>query len=330
MFLPLSNEETISFLLLHKKTLKSFFVLFVVLIIFSTVGCGTHLQPQWTQSRIAIPRTQELKTVPFYPQKRYQCGPATLAMVLGWSGNSGNLSRLSKEVYTPALQGSLQPALIAAARRHGRIAYPITKPQALLIELAAGHPVLVLQNLGLSWFPVWHYAIVVGYDLEEGIMILHSGVTPFKKISLKVFDNTWSGGGYWGLLVLPPTLLPETAHEEPFIEAVLGLEKARQWQAAISGYRTALRRWPENRYAMMGLGHSYYQLGHLRSAEFVFRKAVRKFPTEGAAFNNLAQVLREQGKKSEALKAAQQAVNLGGSLIEVYRKTLKDIQETLP
>jgi hypothetical protein len=44
---------------------------------------------------------------------------------------------------------------------------------ALAAELAAGRPVLVLQNLGLERAPVWHYAVVDGID--QGDVILRSG-----------------------------------------------------------------------------------------------------------------------------------------------------------
>ena len=44
------------------------------------------------------------------------------------------------------------------------------------------------------------------------------------------------------------------------------------------------------------------------------------------AYNNLAQVLLEQGRKQEALEAAQKAVAIGGAMREVYESTLKEIQ----
>jgi tetratricopeptide (TPR) repeat protein len=115
-----------------------------------------------------------------------------------------------------------------------------------------------------------------------------------------------------------------------YISAVLGLEKARQWQAAIEGYNTALVRWPDSLSARMGLGNSYYALGDLESAETAFREATRRFPTDGMAYNNLAQVLWDQGKQQDALEAARRAVDLGGPLVEEYRRTLKEIQAGKP
>jgi len=77
---------------------------------------------------------------------------------------------------------------------------------------------------------------------------------------------------------------------------------------------------------MMGIGNCYYALGELEYAETAFRKTTGLHPESGPAFNNLAQVLFELGKKQEALAAARKAVSLGGPLRSVYQKTLKEIQ----
>jgi tetratricopeptide (TPR) repeat protein len=54
--------------------------------------------------------------------------------------------------------------------------------------------------------------------------------------------------------------------------------------------------------------------------------AVVNHPMAADAYNNLAQVLLEQGRKQEALEAAQRAVAIGGPMREVYESTLKEIQ----
>ncbi len=289
-------------------------------------GCATVSTNKWHQDIGGLPPKHELKAVPFYPQKAYQCGPASLAMALVWSGIQIDPDALTPQVYTPSRKGSLQPAIIAAARRQGRVAYPISGANVLLQEIAAGHPVIVLQNLGLSWIPVWHYAVVIGYDLNEGIVILHSGITQQKKTSLRAFESTWARSGYWGLVILPPYRLPASADESAYVSAVVGLERTRRWQAAVEGYQTALNQWPKSFSAHMGLSNSFYAQGDLKSAEKVLRKTTNLFPNKGAAFNNLAQVLWEQGKKQEAKEAARQAVMLGGPLVEHYQKTLDEIQ----
>ena len=311
--------------------MRRIIIALLVLIVSSMFpGCGGVFFRQWPQPNEHLPVSHELDSVPFYPQEAYQCGPASLAMALTWSGIQANPETITPEVFTPSRKGSLQSAMIGAARRHGRLAYLITGPDAMFEEVAAGHPVIVLQNLGLSWYPVWHYAVVVGYDLHKGTVILHSGVTPRKRLSFRVFYNTWARSDYWGLLVLPPSRLPAMVTKHNYISAVLGLEKARKWRAATEGYNTALARWPDSLSAHMGLGNSYYALGDLESAEAAFREAARRFPTDGMAYNNLAQVLWAQGKQQDALEAACRAVDLGGPLVEEYRRTLKEIQAGKP
>lgn len=272
-----------------------------------------------------LPARSVIEAVPFYPQSAYQCGPAALAMVLTWSGLPIVPEALQSQVYTPSRKGSLQMALISAARRHGRVTYEIQGVDSIWPEIAAGHPVIILQNLGVSWFPVWHYAVVIGYDFPEKIVILHSGVTERKVTSLRTFEKTWARGAYWGLMVLEPTKIPALAKENDYLAGVLGLERAHQFRAAVSGYRTALSRWPNSLAAGMGLGNSYYALGDLEAAEAAFRIAVENHPQAGAAYNNLAQVLLEQGRLDEALSAARTAVSIGGPMHQVFHSTLEEV-----
>lgn len=309
------------------RVYKVFPVLLLLFVNLFFVGCGAGVQRRWPRPADFLPAHHHIDAVPFYPQKINQCGPAALAMVLQWSGVPSDPDKLSGQVFTPSRQGSLQSAMIAAARRNGRVAYPLSEPMELVTEIAAGNPVIVLQNLGLSWYPVWHYAVAIGFDLKRNTIVLHSGETANRKQSQKIFERTWARSNYWGLLVLPPSRLPAEVEQQKYVTAVSGLEKARQWQAAVTGYRTALSRWPNDRYAWMGLGNSYYASGDRKAAEDAFREATRRFPSEGAAFNNLAQVLWEQGKSAAALQAARKAVALGGPLIHIYRETLEEIEK---
>lgn len=272
------------------------------------------------------PARFELPEVPFFPQEAYQCGPAALATTLAWSGISVTPRDLSPEVYTPGRKGSLQTAIISAARRRGRVAYALENPWDAFLEVAAGNPVIVLLNLGLSWFEKWHYAVLIGYDFPDDTVRLHSGTVRRKAMPLDLFERTWRRSGHWGILTLPPSKLPALAEESRYVAAVLGLERAGQLENATIGYRTALNRWPDNLGARIGLGNSQYGLGHLDKAEAAFREATLRHPRSGAAFNNLAQTLLGQGRQQEALDAAVQAVSIGGSMEAVYRQTLEEIQ----
>jgi hypothetical protein len=303
-----------------------FLSLILWLIAGMLAGCAGPQKPKSFVLPDNLAPTVELKSVPFYPQEKYQCGPSSLAMALTHSDLPVTPDELKDQVYTPSQKGSLQMAMIGATRRHGRIAYPIHGPESLWTEIAAGHPVIILQNLGLSSIPLWHYAVVIGYDYPEKYIILRSGTTRRKETPFSTFERTWARGDYWGIIVLKPTRLPATAREKDYLAAVYGLEKTRKFQAASEGYQTALTRWPQSLVAHMGLGNSRYALGDLHGAEVAFRSATEHHPDSAAAYNNLAQVLFEQGRKSEAIVAAQKAVAIGGSMSHVYESTLKEIQ----
>ncbi len=298
----------------------------LVLFLTLTVSCA-HLSPERRPLSVPeLPRRVEIPSVPFYPQQDHQCGPAAMAMVLQWSKADVSPQDLAPEVFTPSRQGSLQPALISAARRHNRLAYPIKGLKALLKELAAGHPVIVLQNLGLRWFPRWHYSVPIGYDLVKGVFVLHSGKEARRHMGWRLFMRTWKRADYWGLVVLPPGQLPASADEQSYLRAVLGLEQAREFKGAAAAYSAALERWHSSLGALMGLGNCRYALGDLIGAQQAFSHAAKAHPGSGPAFNNLAHVLAEQGRYAEAIQMVTRAVNIGGSNKSLYLQTLQEIQ----
>lgn len=291
-------------------------------------ACAT---PPQTAALHANPPTRapvELTGVPFFPQEAYQCGPAALATVLGWSGTTVTPDALTPQVYVPARQGSLQVELLGAARRQDRVPYVIEpRLSALLDELYAGHPVLVLLNLGLSWYPAWHYAVVVGYDPATDRMIMRSGRIKRDTLRVAVFERTWARSGYWGLLVLPPDQLPATAQELPYLQAVAELERLQLWKPAETAYETAVKRWPTSLGALLGLGNTRYAHGDLKGAAAALRRAVTAHPDAAPAFNNLAQVLAEEGHYREAERAIKKALAIGGPLQETYQQTHRQIQQ---
>jgi predicted Zn-dependent protease len=206
--------------------------------------------------------------------------------------------------------------------KHGRLAVPVTQLLDLTAELAAGHPVVVLQNLGL---PVWHYAVVIGYDLAAGDLILHSGLDARRAIPLGTCEPTWARGDHWGLVVLPPEEVPVAADEVAVLRAATGLEQAGKLRAAATAYAAIAERSPDSLEAWIGLGNAACSTGDLEQAETAFRTAAKRHPNAAAAWNNLAHVLGEQGRRAEAVAAAQRGVRLGGANAKTYRATLREV-----
>lgn len=280
---------------------------------------GGHLPPQ-----------ANVADVPFYPQQRYYCGPAALAMAMTWSGDPVTQDELVPEVYTPSRQGTLRNDMVAAARRRGRLAVRVSDIRSLLAEIAAGNPVVVFQNLALSWFPQWHYAVAVGYNLEKREIVLHSGTEARLVTDLYAFERTWKRGDYWGLVILPPERLPATADEPSVLDAAVGLERTGRHREAASAYRAILSRWRESFPAWMGLGNTLYAQKDFPGAAQAFREAIRRRPKAPAAWNNLAYTLAAQGRHEDARRAAEEAVRFAPEDTQTYRDTLQDLSGLSP
>ena len=279
-----------------------------------------------------LPRHVELDAVPFFAQEEYQCGPAALAMALNAAGVSVTPDALTEQVYIPARKGSLQVEMLAGARRHGLLAYELA-PQLkdVLAEVAAGNAVIVLQNQGLFAFqPFWHYAVVIGYDLDNNQILLHSGSRARRAMPFGLFEFLWIDGQRWTMVALPPGRLPATAQEAKLATAAAALEKTGGIAEAQRAYVALLERWPTNLIGLMGLGNTAYAFGRLAQAEAAFRRATAVHPLAAAAFNNLAQTLADQGKRDAALEAARQAVSLGGSSLPAAQATLEEILNKRP
>lgn len=288
-------------------------------------ACAAPQTQQLISAPGGLPPRAEIGAVPFYPQEAYYCGPAALAMVLTWSGDPVTQEELAPEVYTPGREGTLRSDVLAAARRHGRLAVQVADLRALLSELAAGHPVVVFQNLALPISPQWHFAVAFGYDLEQRQLLLHSGTEARRVADLDTFERTWARGDYWALVVLPPDRLPATADEHTTLAAAAALERVEKNAAAAEAYRAILARWPKSFAAQLGLGNALYAGGEHDDAEQAYRAAIRLRPDDPIPWNNLAYVLAALGRPTEARAAAEEAVRLAPEDATAYRDTLREL-----
>jgi hypothetical protein len=284
-----------------------------------TVALSGHAPP-------GLPPKVELENVPFVAQDDFMCGPASLAMVMNAAGRPVTMEALEPQVYLPGRKGSLQTEMMGATRRAGLVAYDIEpKMETLMRELAAGRPAIVLLDLAFRIAPIWHYAVVIGYDTESEKFIVRSGRKARDEWGYPFLEYLWKDSGYWAMLALPPGVLPVSAREDEFAAAVAALEQAGGKREARESYRALLGRWPENLVGLFGLGNTEYALGDLAASEDAFRRATRAHPDSAPAFNNLAQVLAERGRLADAEVAARRAVELGGPAKAEASKTLEAI-----
>lgn len=287
-------------------------------------GCASVLPERLPEDAIAL----ELERAPFFPQDDYQCGPAALATVLVASGVAVTAEALVPQVYLPARQGSLQAELIATARRHDRVPYPLGPTLAeLYAELQSGRPVLVLQNLGTGSHPIWHYAVVVGLDPERDRMVLRSGVTEREIMPAARFLATWRRAAYWGLVVLPPGEMPARPDPARYLEAVAGLEETGRSAAAETAYAAALARWSAHPVALFGLANSQYAQGDYGAAVASYRRLLDVEPGHAATYHNLAHALAARGCRAAALDALETGRALAdAALLPVFQRAREKLQ----
>lgn len=231
--------------------------------------------------------------VPLIKQKDFYCGPASLAMVLQWSGKDVTQSDIAAQSFTPGARGTYLADMLGAARRRGQLAVGLSTFPELLDEIAAGHPVIVFQNLGLRWAPRWHYAVAVGYDLSRNEITLNSGEHDRMVMDTRLFLRTWQRGDLWSIVVLPPDRLPATENQWEILRAAAALERLGHAGAAAQVYGKGASRWPDNWLWPYGLGNARYRQGDLQGARRAFEQAARIDPTIPEIQNNLRTVIQE-------------------------------------
>lgn len=264
--------------------------LLLLLSLWALTGCvGPRVLPELPTTGV------ELTSTPFHPQERYQCGPAALATVLQTAGVDISPDALVEQVWLPDRQGSLQLELLAATRRHDRVAY-VLEPEfaAVLAELEGGRPVLVLLNVGTGWYPLWHFAVVIGFDPEREHMLLRSGTQKRLALELGRFLRSWELAASWAMVALPPGQLPAVANRERYLSAVADLETTGATDAAARAYQAWLAREPQDALAWFGLANSELARDDSAAAEAAYVRLLEIRPGDAAASNNLAHLLLQR------------------------------------
>lgn len=295
--------------------------LLIALLISGLAGCSS--QPARltdadfpTLLNPAQPASTLIDTVPFIAQDEHACGPASLAMVLHYYGDLKKGGHLQKDgllqtqqdlkplLLLPERQGTLQIELMSAARQAGFLALSgPTRLEALLGDVAAGFPVIVLQNLRFTFWPQWHYAVVIGYDQRERVMLLRSGQHRLIEVPYNTFINTWQRAGNWVLRVSPPTQLPPSATAHEIFDAAETLAQIRHPSAALGVYVSASQRWSDDTRLWNGLANLAYAQQRWTLAQQAFAQSLLRDARQARLWNNFAYALQQTGCNSNATAA---------------------------
>lgn len=301
---------------------KNFLVYFGVLFLLSC-ATKTPRTDALLKHHSGLPQAFQIDSVPFIEQTENHCGPASLAMVLQTNRRVVDLKELATQMITPGKQGTFSTDLITTVKRQGMVPVKITDLKALLTEITFGQPVLVFQNLGFSWYPNWHYAVAVGYDLSGPDIILHSGKDKYLRSDMRLFERSWVLTNSWGLVVLEPGTLAATVDDLGHVAGISGLEELGKLSEAEVSYKAVLKKWSQSLPALIGIGNVLYAKKDFQGSVDQLRKATEFHPLSAAAWHNLATAQGAAGK----LKAAKQSSLKALSLVE--KKQISTYQESL-
>lgn len=264
---------------------------------FAVAGCAS-LPPPPAETAV------QLANVPVFAQADLQCGPAALASVLSASGVATTPETLISDLFIPARKGSLQVELAAQARLRERVPLLLEPSESQLIKaLREGQPALLLLNLGVRSYPIWHYAALTGYDPVEGYTLNNGRAKP-ETLARGQFLRQWNGADRWAMTLHPPAEPPAYADPARWIAAAAPLQRSAP-QAAETAYRAAVQRWPDVALAWAALGAARFAVGDTAEALSSLRKAAQLAPADAAIANNLASVELARG----CVVAARQALS---------------------
>ena len=312
-----------------KRFIKNARVISGIFFIIIVSGCSTapqtrellHSRPDQISSQ------HQINKVPFFAQQEYQCGPAALASLLNYSQLTITPEALVDKVYIPDKKGSLQVEMISTARSYGLLAYKLdTSLEALLHEINAGNPVLVFQNLSLSIAPQWHYAVIIGYDLNSLEFILHSGTIPEHRSSFSTFEKTWQRADHWAYVLVKPGTIPATANPDKYLHAAHALSQGGFKKESLVAYRAAVQKWPDHSRTNLLLANTEYSQANYHNAFQALKRELLHYPDNSIAWNNLAYVYSKLNCIRLAINAAECALTLSPENKNI-RGTLDEMQE---
>lgn len=217
------------------------FLPFAVLCLLSACSGGPQLLPETAR----LPERVELVDVPFFQLSDAPGGPSALAALLNHHRVITSPGLVDERMQQLAKGQSAQAGLEAVARSYDLLVYPLPgNLDALMQQVSAGHPVLVMQDR-LFGGPGSQFAVLVGYDQRERILILRSGNSRRWHTSFASFDDAWGEAGRWAVLIQPTNQLPAQPVERVWLQAARNLQAQGQTQAAQRALRTARKVWPD-------------------------------------------------------------------------------------
>ena len=153
--------------------------------------------------RVEISKSgQIIKSVPFYPQEKYHCGPASLAGILNFWGVPASPEEIATEIYSGSARGTFTLDMILYPEKRGlKGAQYEGSFEDIKNKINAGYPLIVMVDEGFWMYQKNHFMVILGYR-EDGVVV-NSGKDQHKFIPLSDFLKSWEKTKHWTLLITP-------------------------------------------------------------------------------------------------------------------------------
>ena len=157
-----------------------------------------------------LPSACHIEGVPLAAHTSDRCGPAALAAVLGYWGDTVEAEQIAQAIYLPDYRGSLNLDLLIVARQRGFDAWAgESTTEELRRALARGRPVICMVRRRNPLAARNHFVVLRGYDAVKGVWFLDSGQGEEERIAYDDFDREWRDAGRWMLVVEGRRAVPE-------------------------------------------------------------------------------------------------------------------------
>jgi len=153
-----------------------------------------------TPDKVRVDSGRVIDGVPFYPQERYQCGPASLASVLNYWGVNVSPEEIASKIYSKTAKGTLDIDMISYVLGKGLEADIFAGGMKdITRSIDEGYPLIVLVDYGFWVYQQNHFMVVIGYN-SNGV-IVNSGSERLKFIISEDFLKLWGKTNFWTLSV---------------------------------------------------------------------------------------------------------------------------------
>jgi ABC-type bacteriocin/lantibiotic exporter with double-glycine peptidase domain len=169
---------------------------FLLLFVWWLVSCAGMSPPEKRQVSHVI------QNVPFHPQEKFQCGPASLAGVLNHWKINVSPEEIASEIYSKSARGTLNIDMALYVEKIGlKVRQYRGSFEDIKDKIDSGYPLIVLVDEGFLIYQKNHFMVVIGYR-GDGI-IVNSGREQGKFIPVKEFLRSWEKTKFWTLWIMP-------------------------------------------------------------------------------------------------------------------------------